>query len=202
MGILSSTAAITRYRVEGKPEEPVMETVAEGLRKNAIADIDEEAQEKSMGWTAFENPFKPDFEGASFVIGSHLVFCLRIDKKSVPTKIVNKHFNVAMAKKLADESRSHLTRNEKKLLKEEVSNHLTLRIPATPNIYDLLWNLEEGVLWFFSNQKGANEELETLFARSFGLHLIRIFPYTLADFLLDADKKDRLTELTPTQFTE
>lgn len=202
MGILSSTAAITRYRVEGKPEEPVMETVAEGLRKNAIADIDEEAQEKSMGWTTFENPFKPDFEGASFVIGSHLVFCLRIDKKSVPTKIVNKHFNVAMAKKLADESRSHLTRNEKKLLKEEVSNHLTLRIPATPNIYDLLWNLEEGVLWFFSNQKGANEELETLFARSFGLHLIRIFPYTLADFLLDADKKDRLTELTPTQFTE
>ncbi len=202
MGILSSTAAITRYRVEGKPEEPVLETVAQGLKKNAITDIDEEAQEKSMGWTSFENPFKPNFEGSSFVIGSHLVFCLRIDKKSVPTKIVNKHFNVAMAKKLADESRSHLTRNEKKLLKEEVSNHLTLRIPATPNIYDLLWNLEEGVLWFFSNQKGANEELETLFARSFGLHLIRIFPYTLADFLLDAEKKEQLTELTPTQFTE
>jgi outer membrane protein OmpU len=45
---------------------------------------------------------------------------------------------------------------------------LSLRIPATPNFYDVLWKYEEAELWFFTNQKSANEELETQFSQSFG----------------------------------
>ena len=81
---------------------------------------------------------------------------------------------------------------------------LSLRIPATPNIYDLIWNYEDASVFFFSNLKEANEELETLFTKSFQVTLIRLFPFTLADFnvgLADPER-DVLSTLTQTRFNE
>ena len=79
---------------------------------------------------------------------------------------------------------------------------LSLRIPATPNIYDLIWNYEAASLWFFTNLKGANEDLETLFSKSFNLRLIRLFPYTSADITagLSNKEKDVLLKLSPSVF--
>ena len=89
-------------------------------------------------------------------------------------------------------------------MKDNVLNALSMRVPATPNIYDVVWNYEAASLWFFSNLKAAIEELETLFAKSFGLSLIRIFPYTAADLaskLTDAQRDD-LQKISPTQFIQ
>ncbi len=204
MGLLSSSVSITRYKVEGELKEPGLETVADGLRGNAITEIDNDISEKAVGWTSYENPFKPDFEGVSFAIGAYLIFSLRVDKKAIPSKIIKKHYTIEMAKQLAESGRENLSRNEKKAIKEKVINDLSLRIPATPGIYDLMWNSKEAVLWFFSNQKAANEELETLFSKSFRLTLIRLFPYTIADLMSGLSDGERgiLSELSPTKFTE
>lgn len=203
MGLLSPSVSITRYRVEGKLEDPVIETVTRGLKKYILREIDKDESEKTSGWTSFNNPFKPDFDGSSFLIGNYFVFSLRIDKKSIPSKIIQKYYALETSKKLAESNREFLSRNEKKLIKEHVINVLSLRIPATPNIYDLVWNYEKNYLWFFSNLKTANEEIETLFSKSFKLTLIRLFPYTMADLtcsLSDADR-DVLSKISPSEFT-
>ncbi|MGD9877543.1 recombination-associated protein RdgC [Desulfococcus sp.] len=204
MGILSSTVSITRYRVDGKIEAPVLENITRGLAGNAITEIDDEASEKSVGWTALENPFRPDFSGSSFVIGAYLVFSLRIDKKTIPAKIVKKHYQIALARRMTDTGRDHLTKSEKQEIKEGVVQGLSMRIPATPNVFDVLWNIEGQSLWFYSTQKAANEELETLFAKSFKCNLIRLFPYTVAELTagLSDVERDALATLTPTRFAE
>ena len=204
MGILSSSVSITQYHVGGKLSEPILESVATGLKKNAIEEIDNQSSDKAIGWTCFNNPFSTDFNQSPFLIGTHLVFSMRIDKKAIPSKIVQKHYTLEMTKKLAKSGRDFLSKTEKKEIKDHVIHLLNLRIPATPNIYDLIWNYESNTLWFFSNLKGANEELETLFARSFKLKLIRLFPYTMAALKspLSDVEKDALSQLTPTRFTE
>jgi DNA recombination-dependent growth factor C len=204
MGIFSSSASITRFKVQGKLDEPVMETLVAGLKKNAIKEIDEDSADKGVGWTSFEKPYQPDFESNSVSIGTHWVFSLRIDKKKIPLKVVQKMCALETAKKLRESGREFLSRNEKKLLKENVINTLSLRIPATPSIYDLIWNYEDACVFFFSNLKEANEELETLFAKSFKLTLIRLFPFTIADLnagLADTDR-DILSNLMSTRFNE
>jgi len=204
MGLLSSSVSITRYKVKGEIKGDLIPTITEGLTKYSITDIDHEPVEKTAGWTSFDNPYLPDFENTSCIIGTHFVFALRIDKKSIPTKIIQKYYVAEMAKKLAESEREHLSRNEKKNIKDNIINFLSLRIPAAPNIYDVLWNYEESALWFFSNQKAANEELETLFSKSFHLKLIRMFPYTMADLsekLTDEDR-NRLSTISPTNFMD
>jgi DNA recombination-dependent growth factor C len=202
MGILSPNVSITRYRVQGHVDDPVLDTIKKSLNKFAISDIDNDAAEKSSGWTSFEQPYKPDFEGSSYLFGAHLVFSLRIDKKSIPTKILKKHYAIEETKRLTKSGRQFISRNEKKLVKEQILHFLSLRIPATPNIYDLVWDYEKGKLWFFTNLKAANEELETLFRESFKLTLIRLFPYTTAEIdaaLTDAER-DRLNRVSTVTF--
>jgi DNA recombination-dependent growth factor C len=203
MGILSSAASITRYRVEGKIESAVMETVTRGLKKYAVREIDEDAADKSVGWTSFEHPFQPSFEGSSFVFSSLFVFALRIDRKSIPPKLLKKHLTLETSERLAKTRQRFLTKDEKQALKDKVVMDLSIRVPSTPNVYDLIWDYENAGVSFFSNLRSANEELEALFKRSFNLSLIRIFPYTAADLMSGLSDPDRdvLLGLSPTHFS-
>jgi DNA recombination-dependent growth factor C len=202
MGLLSASFGLTRYKVEGQLKTPILETVAQCLKKNTITEIDKEDSEKAVGWTSFQHPYNPNFDGSLFVIGTYFVFSLRIDKKSIPAKVVKKHCLVEEARKLKDDGRDYLSRSEKKLIKETIIAMLSQRIPATPNVYDLIWDYEEARLYFFTNQKSANEELENLFSKTFKLNLIRLFPYSMAELKADLSSadKDVFTQLTPTKF--
>jgi len=202
MSFLSSLISITRYKVEGRLKAPVLETVAAGLKKNAISEIDNQSSEKAVGWTSFKKPYQPDFSGSDFVYGNYLVFSLRIDKKSIPPKVVKKYFMIESTRRLADSGRQQLSRNENQIIRDQVIDRLNIKVPATPHVYDLIWNYENSVLWFFSNLKASNEELETLFLRSFDLRLIRMVPYTAAHLASDltAAEKDILIEISLTKF--
>ena len=204
MGILSSAVSITRYKVEGKLKEPVLETILNGLEQNSVSEIDDDVAERAVGWTSFESPYNPDFRGSSFDYGSYLSFSLRIDKKTIPPKVLKKYRDIESARRLAESGRTYLSKDEKQSIKENVTTLFHRKLPATPHVYDVLWNLNGSRLLFFSNLKVANEELETLFFKSFRLTLIRLFPYTIADLTVDLspDERDRLLNLTPTSFME
>jgi recombination associated protein RdgC len=202
MGLLSSNVSITRYQVLGQLTDPLMDTLTRLLTQNAIVDIDDEDMDQSSGWTSFEDPFTPDFSGSTFVMGSQFIFSFRMDKKAIPSKVVNKRYRQLMKKQLSESGKEFLSRNEKKQIKEDVTRELSLRIPATPNVYDVLWNYEKSSLWFFSTQKSANEAFEILFTKSFKLNLVRRFPYTAALECLSDTDKDMLSKLTPSHFME
>ena len=202
MGLMSTSVSVSRFRVEGKLEKPEIETIARGLKENAISEIEDASAEKTVGWAPFRSPYRPRFEDRSFVVGEYLVFSLRIDRKSIPSKVLQKEFAEESARRLAESGRPYLSRSEKKMIRDELAHRLILRIPATPNLYDLVWSLNRQTVWFFSTLKSANEELETLFAKSFHLTLVRLFPFTMADLTAGLSDAERtlLERITPTPF--
>lgn len=198
MGLLSTSTSVTQYQVEGQLDEPIIDTIANGLKKHTIIDIDGDPPQVAAGWTSFKAPFAPGFEDSSFLLGTDFVFSLRIDKKSIPPKLVQKQFLHQSVKRQKVLKRDFLSREEEKAIKEGVIASLNLKIPSIPNIYDVVWQYEKGVVWFFTNLKTANEHLEDLFFKSFGLHLIRKIPYTMAAFdkTLSSTELDRLNRLS------
>lgn len=206
MGILSSSVSVARYLVEKKEtkesETSIMEIVRQGLKDNAMSEIEDEYDEISIGWTPFESPYDPDFEKFSFSFGTYFLFSLRIDKKSIPAKIVQKHSAIEIAKKLKESNREFLSKNEKTDIKDLIIEKLMRKIPSSPNIYEVLWDFEESALLFFTTQKAANEELETLFAKSFKQKLIRLFPFTMVetDSTFTDHEKDLVSNLSTMKF--
>lgn len=138
------------------------------------------------------------------MVGPHIVFSLRIDKKALPAKVVKKHCAIEEKKRLAESGRDFLSREEKKQVREHVDLVLLSRIPSTPNIFDVLWNVEDKSLWLFSTQNAAREELESLFFQSFGVTLIPLFPFTAAELAcgLSDKEKDQLAAIAPASFVE
>ena len=199
MGFTSSTHSLSRYHIEGEFDGSTMEAVREGLIQNAIPEIESEYDEISAGWTPLETPYNPDFESASFIFGTYFAFSLRIDKKSIPAKLVLKHMTIEIEKKKKESGRPFISKNEKAEIKEMVIDILMHKTPFIPNIYDVLWDYEDKNLILFSTQKAANELFETLFFKSFDHKPIRIFPYTLVEKLgsFSSDKKDRVLALAP-----
>jgi hypothetical protein len=204
MGLLSATTSITRYKVLGELKAPVIDTVANGLKENIISEGNKDLSESQTGWTSLKTPFQPNFEGSSFVVGSYFVFSLCIEKKSISPKTIKKHCAIEESKRLAENGREFLSRQEKKMIKDHVTDVLRMRIPATPNIYDIVWSYEDATLWFCATLKSANEILESLFLKSFKIPLVRLFPYTMADLgsCLSNAEKDTLQGLSATSLLE
>ena len=139
MGLLTASAAITQYRVEGKLPDPLLDTIRKNLQQHCIQDIDGESIEKSVGWTPIDHPYDVDFSLTPFVIGEAVFFSLRMDKKTIPAKILKKKLHVEMSRQLKNSKREFLSKSEKQDLRDRVINDLLIKIPANPNIYDVVW---------------------------------------------------------------
>ena len=202
MGILSSNTSLTRYQVNGQLSDPVVDTFVQHLAQHAIVEIDDEDSDKSIGWTTLEEPFNPEFIVSKIMMGVYFIFSFRIDKKTIPSKVINKQYRQQTLLKLKESGKEYLSRDEKKRIKEDIIHQLYIKIPATPNLFDIVWNYEKSILWFFSTQKSANEEFEAFFTKTFKLNLIRHFPYTAAQNILADSEKAVFDKLVPSFFTE
>ena len=203
MGLISSTHSVARYHIDGKIEGLINEKVRKGLIKYSIPKIENEYDEISAGWAPLESPYNPDFERFSFIFGTYFVFSLRVDKKSIPVKLIQKYMALEIEKKKEKSGRDFISKNEKSELKEHVTDILMHKIPAVPSLYDVLWDYEEKNLYLYTTQKAANEFFETIFLKSFKLKPIRLFPYTLIETKssLQSSQKDKFLTLTPLKYS-
>lgn len=204
MPLFSNSIAITRYKVSGVLDAPVNEKILTALNQNSIDALVNEDSTKRIGWTTIEKPYHPYFDDFSFVYANYFSFALRVDKKTIPPKLVKQQFTMECEKKLSETGREYLSANEKKEIREHVTLGLSMRIPAVPDVYELVWQHESQNLYFFSNLKSANEDLEHLFSHSFHLKLIRMFPYTYATLTADlnGNEMDAFDNIKPFNVAE
>jgi recombination associated protein RdgC len=203
MGLISSTHAISRYHIDGKIDESVASHILKGLIQYGMPTIENEYDQISAGWVPVESPYTPDFEKFSYQFGTYFLFSLRVDKKSIPTKLIQKYMAIEIEKNKKKSGRDFISKTEKTKIKEHVTDILMHKIPAVPNIYDVLWNYEEKYVYFYSTQKAANELFETLFFKTFGLKAIRLFPYTIIQTHSDLseEQKEAAQTLVPLSYS-
>lgn len=202
MGLISSTHSICRYHIEGEVQSSIIDVVKNGLIQNKIPDVQSEYEVVSAGWVPFESPYNPDFEKFGFEFGTNFVFSLRIDKKTIPPSLIQKHMAIELEKAKLNFNTIFISKNHKAEIKQKVIDDLIKKIVFIPYLYDVLWDYENKNLYLFTTQKKVNEFFVTLFLKSFDLKPFRIFPYTLIEKKLrfSNSHKDKIYSLAPLKY--
>ena len=183
MSFLKSSTSFTRFRIKDPVPATLWGEVVERLQKNAITDIDELPEERSVGWVAFENMLDTTFSEAPVEKGVYLAFSLRMDTRRVPPAVIKKYLAIALQKEEAanrEMGKKFVSRERKKELKEQVILRLRMRFLPIPAEFQVIWNTATGIVFFASTQSKMVETFQERFSRTFELDLEPLTPYELA----------------------
>ncbi len=197
MGLLSSSATFVRYSVVGDIPQNFWDMAAEQISRFAFKDIDESYEEFSVGWVSVLNMFDAEFAYASFAAGDHICLTMRVDERKVSPKVLKK-FCLKEEERIKKERQiPKLSRGQRIEIKENMELMLMKRAVPVPATYDLVWNLAENTLLFFSTNQKAQALLEDFFKDTFDLLISLQIPYTTAERFLDADQRQALANISP-----
>ncbi|MFW6235909.1 MAG: recombination-associated protein RdgC [Desulfovibrionales bacterium] len=202
VGFLNASTSFTRYVLAEKSVLTGAD-IAERLKKHAFQDIDESAEERSFGWVSFEDMLDTQWKTAPPDKGEYLAFALRLDTRRVPPAVMKKHLQLALEqykKSLGEKGREHISREERKEIQEQVQLRLMARTLPIPAIFDVVWNVPAGRIYFGSTRDKVQEMFEEMFFHTFNLRILPLNSYLLARQHLDAKRFKVIEDAEPAVF--
>jgi hypothetical protein len=204
MGFASVSCSFTRYRVLEQPTAELWTQIPALLKRYAFQDIDAlPGEERSFGWTSFEDMLDTEWTMAPPEKGAYVLFALRLETRRVPPAVLKKHHAIALReekRRMTAQGKQFISRERKKELREEVQQRLMRHFLPIPSLFDVIWATDAGLVYFASTQRKMLDMFEEYFVKSFELPLEQLTPYGLATMSLTEHELNRLDTLEPTSF--
>ncbi|BCS87484.1 recombination-associated protein RdgC [Pseudodesulfovibrio sediminis] len=203
MSILSASLGLTRYRIIEEVPKELLQQVPEKLHKFCMVDIDATAEERSFGWTNFDDMLDMNWTQSPPEKGEFFAFKLRLDTRRIAPAVLKKHYTVALNKELAqnkEQGKEYVSRDRKRELKEQVTLRLRARSLPIPAVFDVIWNPSENRVYLDTTNAKVRALFEDHFALTFDLHLEPLTPFFMAMDVLGEEAAPRLENLDPTIF--
>jgi DNA recombination-dependent growth factor C len=185
MGIIKGSATLSRYKVKGELPQDFKDFIDERIRKFAFRDIENNAEEESMGWVSIHDYMDTSFAYAAYALDPYVVLGLRIDKRQISGALLKKYHRIELKKAYAMNDGRKPSRMEREELKEKARLDLLTRIPPTSKSYELVWDTQGGQVWLGSAARSVRDLAEDLFKRTFELDLVALIPWDLAQEAAD-----------------
>lgn len=201
MGAFSGSISTRRYRVLGRPPHDFADAFTAGVRAHTLVPLNPKKnprEEKSIGWCGAHDEDDLDLSLDKFYLDGRIVLSLRVDVIKPPAKQVKR---LLRQRQHEEEERrgASLSASALRELKEVITAELRQRTPPRVKTVDMVWRMDEQVLYFFSHSKGLNETFTDLFAQTFGLPIDIEGPGVWAqDLCAEDDTEDRLQQARPT----
>jgi recombination associated protein RdgC len=201
VGALTGSMSTTKFYVRGELPKNLRRSFMDriGLRTFRPLEPEEEAEERA-GWCALGQPMDLDLSADKVFNGAYLTLGLRVDRYRFPARIVQAELAKASRAALAKSGHERLSKTQKTELRKRVL--VALRRRSLPNLVavDLVWNLDAGEAFFWSQSRGLVERLGALFELCFGLELIENGPFVAAQRCLPERRRASLERLERTLF--
>lgn len=205
MGLIIGSGSLTRFLVEGVLHENYLEEFPERISRYAFRNLDETSdRERSMGWVNVMDMFDSSFPGMDYFKEPYLAMSLRVDVRKVPSKALKQYCREAEEKIKAAEELEFLPKQRRQEIGEGVRIRLLKRAIPRSQTYDMIWNLQTGVVIFGGTSSKLCDEFAEFFLKTFGLHLKTVFPYFIAEKVLEDGGMDPevLEDLKPAETGE
>ncbi|MBW1801621.1 MAG: recombination-associated protein RdgC [Deltaproteobacteria bacterium] len=134
--------------------------------------------------------FDNRFLTKEFLMEPCIAMSWRVDVRKVPSKALIQYSREAEEKIKAMEELEYLPKKRRREIKEGVRITLLKRAIPRSRTYDMIWNIQTGVLFFGATGKTLCDDFSEFFLQCFSLHLKSVFPYTIATGILEKDKMD------------
>jgi len=203
VSFLSSSVALTRYRIVEDVPSTLYQAVPARLKEWAFRDIDATTDERSFGWTNIDDMLDVGFTQSPPEKAHYLAFSLRLETRRVQPAVFKKHYQIALKAETAkakEQGKNFLSRDRKRELKEQVELKLRARALPVPAVFNALWNTQNNQVWLDTTNSKARALFEDQFAMTFELHLEPLSPFFLALEMLGEDAAASLENLEPTLF--
>ncbi len=198
MGILSRSVSMMRYRVRGEMEGSFWDSVHEGIQAGSFREIESPGDEIGLGWVAVENFTHSELPASSYLYGTYVALSLRVDGARVPPRALELRMQREVPVLLEQTGQKRLSARQRRDLKDRLKESLKKQVLPNVQVFDLIWDTSQGVLYFGSLSVKARERFEAHFKKCFGLTLVPLIPFIRAQELLpDKAHQKRLEELKP-----
>jgi recombination associated protein RdgC len=201
MGALTGSMSTTKLYVRGELPKNLRRSFMEriALRIFRPLEPDEEAEERA-GWCALGQPFDLALSPDKVFNGPYLTLGLRVDRYRFPARVVNAELAKASHAALKKSGNERLSRAQKTELNRRVL--AALRQRYFPNMLgvDLVWHLDAGEAFFWSQSPGLIERLGALFELCFGLTLVENGPFVAAQRCVAERRHPELDRIERTLF--
>jgi recombination associated protein RdgC len=191
LGALKGSISYSKHYVRGALPDDFRDAFVERVRLNAFRPLGPEEDETRVGWCSIENPLDCELDHGKIYFNAYMNLGLRVDRWQIPGPLFKAHFAEAEREHLAKRGRARLGKNEKEELAARVSRRLRKQLVPVMKAVDLSWNLDTGVVRFWSQSQGLVEALDKLFEATFGLDLVPESPFTAAARIGLADAHER-----------
>ncbi len=188
MGLISGSGSFTRYWLDGDLPKNYMEEFPEKIARYTFRTLDENSyDERSIGWVNILDVLDNSFKAMEFIKEPFLAMSFREDKRKVPQTALMQYCRKAEEKIKELEQVDFLPKATRKDIKEDAKNQLLKRAIPVTKTYDMIWNLNSGIVIFGGINNKLCDEFAEFFYKTFNLHLQPVFPYALAGRFLDKE---------------
>lgn len=182
MGFLSASTSVVRF-VAAAPARMDRGAIAAAVTKHAFRDDDVEVGDAKQrwGWITIHDPLLTSFTPADLFFHHYLVTGFRYDKRLVPPKLLFLERRRLENERKATRGVAKLGAAERREIKDEIGERLITRALPTPRLFDVVWNLETGRVYFSGKLRAAREAFGECFRLTFGVQPVPLIPYLAAE---------------------
>ncbi len=181
MSARRGSLTLTRLFVRGKPPTDVRKPFLAAIRLRAFQPLDPDGEaSESSGWCVLDRPFDLEFEPDKVFEDRFVLLGFRTDRFRVPPAMVRAQLADEEARLLSRLNRDRLSRNERLELKDKIVLRLRKKLAPATRSTDVVWDLDAGVVLFFSHSRRGIADFSAHFERTFKLELEEDSPYLAA----------------------
>jgi len=206
VGAFSGSLTYRQYSVRDALPDDHLALFQNGIERNVFHPLDpSKDQDRAIGWCDPRFAMDLELDSGTYVYTDYIVLAMRIDAWAIPATTLKLYTEAEVQRVMAEQKRESLSRYEHAEAKERVIMELRRRILPTIKVIDMVWNLEQGVVRFFSSSQRMNVDFMDLFESTFGLGLMPYGAYAAAHSqqvgLIELER-ERLEVVEPSIFVE